>query len=251
MKVLWAIIVIVLVLNTLAFLGLLGWLYNTGRIDKQRIMSARQVFELTIEEEKRQGELAKELEEQSRQQALDIARLESVKDGPITLADRLLAEQQADELSVQRVQRLRRDIDDLRKQLTLAKQLLAKQHEELTAQKESFEQAVAKETKLKNDQDFQQTVKMYQQLKPKQVKQMFQQLLNQDMAGQVVEYLAAMQIRKAAAVIREFKSPAEIVQAADLLQSLRERGLDFSMEDLGNVNQAQQSLAVPNSGDIS
>ena len=195
--------------------------------------------------------MAKELEEQSRQQALEIARLESVKDGPITLADRLVAEQQADELSVQRVQRLRRDIEDLRKQLRLAKQLLAKQHDELTAQRESFKQAVAREAKLKDDQDFQQTVKVYQQLKAKQVKQIFQQLLNQDRGDQVVEYLAAMQIRKAAAVIREFKSPAEVVQAADLLQSLRERGLDFSMEDLGTVNQAQQSLAVPNSGDTS
>ena len=116
---------------------------------------------------------------------------------------------------------------------------------------QSFEQAVSREAKLKEDKDFQQTVKMYQQLKAKQVKQIFQQLLAQGMTGQVVEYLAAMQIRKAAAVIREFKSPNEVVQAANLLQSLRERGLDFSTEDLGNVDQAQQSLAVPNSGDTS
>ena len=118
-------------------------------------------------------------------------------------------------------------------------------------EREKFKDAVAKETQLKDDQDFQQTVQVYQQLKAKQVKQIFQQLLSQDMADHVVEYLAAMQVRKAAAVIREFKSPAEVVQAADLLQSLRERGLDFSMEDLGNAGQAQQSLATPNAGDTS
>ena len=44
MKALWTIIVIVLVLNTLTVLGVLGWLYNTGRIDKQRILRASERY---------------------------------------------------------------------------------------------------------------------------------------------------------------------------------------------------------------
>ncbi len=233
MKAIWTIIMTLLVINALAILGVVGWLYQDGRLNQGRIDKVRDIFELTIEEETLEKQQAQELAEKTRQQALEVARLESVSDGPVTLADRLVAEQQGDELAIQRVERLGREIQDLRRQLRLAKQLLTKQEEELATQRQAFEQAIEKQIKLQENQDFQQAVRMYQQVKPKQAKQMFQRLIQQGKQSQVVEYLAAMQLRKAAGVLKQFKSPQEIAQATDLLQQLRERGIPMELDGLG------------------
>lgn len=228
MRAVWTVISVVLLINTLALAGLVGWLHRTGRLDRQRVHRVRDMFSMTIEEEKQQKLMAQQLEQDSRQQAMEIARLESVSDGPVTLADRLEAEQRGDELAVQRIERLRRDIADMRRQLTLAQQQLDKKNQELAAQQRAFEEAVRAQTQLQEDADFQQTVRMFGQVKPAQAKQMFQELIRQGKKSQVVEYLAAMQLRKAAGVIKTFTSPDEISQATDLLQTLRERGIELA-----------------------
>jgi formate-dependent nitrite reductase cytochrome c552 subunit len=128
---------------------------------------------------------------------------------------------------MQRVERLQRDIADLQRQLGLAKDLLAKQKTDLDAQRKEFEEAVARERDLHARADFAQAVQTYEQLKPKQVKEMFQALMKDGKTRDVIDYLAAMQGRKAAAVLKEFKMPDEIPQATDLVQKLRDRGVDL------------------------
>ena len=235
MKSIWALISILLLLNALLLAGGVGWLYSSGRLDKDRFEQIRDMLTVTIEDEKQQELKAKEIEEQTRQKAMEIVRLESVSDGPITLADRLVAEEQGDELAVQRVERLRRDISDLRRQLALAKDLLAKKHDTLAVQRQEFEQAIEQQTKLKEDEDFQKAVRMYQQIKSKQAKEIFQEMLQRGQLTQVVDYLAAMQLRKAAGVLKQFKSPEEIVQATDLLQHLRLRGIEMTGQGLDGI----------------
>ena len=230
MKTIWTTLCILLLINALLLGAGVAWLVNTGRINQDRIDQIRDMLTLTIAEEEKQAQLALEIEEQTRKQAMDIARLESVSDGPVTLADRLETELQGDELAVQRVERMKRDIADLRRQLRLSQELLAKKHQELESQQQAFDDAVQRQTKLQEDKDFQQTVRMYEQLKAKQAKQMFQELVEQGKAMQVVDYLAAMQLRKAAAVLKEFKTPDEVAQATDLLQRLRERGIEMTAD---------------------
>ncbi len=239
MKTIWTIITILLLINALLLGVGVGWLSNSGRLNQERIDRIRDMLTLTIEQEEKQAQLALELEEQTRQQAMDIARLESVSDGPVTLADRLQTELQGDELAAQRVERMKRDIADLRRQLRLSQELLAKKHQEMQSQQQVFDDAVQRQTKLQEDKDFQQTVRMYEQLKAKQTKQMFQELVGQGKARQVVDYLAAMQLRKAAAVLKEFKSPDEVAQATDLLQRLRERGIEMTADGQLRPNAAE------------
>jgi hypothetical protein len=54
-----------------------------------------------------------------------------------------------------------------------------------------------------------------------------------------VDYLAAMQMRKAAGVLKEFKTPQEVAQASELLELLRRRGVD----PIAGNTQPQQSKA--------
>jgi len=233
-KALWTVISVVLLINVLLLAAGVGWLHRTGRLGQQRVDRVREMFSKTIKAEEQEVLKAKELEEQTRKQAQEIARLESVSDGPVTLIDRLQAEQRGDELAAQRVARLRRDISDMRRQLRLAKRLLAEKHETLKTERRAFEEAVERQLKLREDEDFQQTVRMYQGLKAKQAKQMFQRLIGQGKIGQVVEYLSAMQMRKATAVLKQFKSPEEVKQATDLLQKLRERGIELIQDGVGS-----------------
>lgn len=248
MRAVWTVVSVVLLINTLLLGAAVGWLVHTGRLDQARIYRVRDMLSLTIAQEEQQEWVAKQLEEQSRQKVMEIARLESVNDGPITLADRLIAEQRGDELAEQRIARLRRDILDMRNQLRLAKEQLIKKEAGLSAQRTAFEQAVAKQVRLNVDADFRKALQMIQQVKPDQAKQIFQQLVRIGKKSQVVDYLAAMQPRKAAAVMKSFKTPQEIVQATDLLQALQDRGIGLAVGGLDGPRQPKQSLNDDQSG---
>lgn len=231
MKSLWTALSLLLLLHAMALVGFVGWLKVSGRLDRQRLVRTREIYTLTLAQEKQQAEQATQLASETKAKALEAARLESIAaNGAVSLAERLKADQQADDMAMQRVERLQRDIADLRRQLVLAKDLLAKQKAELEAQRQEFEAAAKRERDLHDQADFQQAVQTYEQLKPRQVKEMFQTLIKEGKTRDVIDYLAAMQLRKAAAVLKEFKTPEEIPQATDLVQRLRERGVDPPLE---------------------
>ena len=225
MKTLWTAVTTVLILNVLALIGGIGILYATGRLDGDRVRGIVETLKMTIEEEDEQQALAGQLEEQNRLQAVEASRLNAVRHGPVTLADQLKTTHDSEDTSLHIANRMRRDIADLQRQVEIAKQLIAKQRETLTAEREAFDEMAKRHAEPKDDQDFRHAVAMYEKLKPKMAKQMFIRLLNDNKTQQVVNYLAAMKMRKAAAVLNEFKSPPEIVQATELIQQLRDRGM--------------------------
>ncbi len=218
-------ILLLLALHFVALLGVVGWLAGTGRLDKQRVHQVVDTFKLTISQAQQQQQEAEQQAKQAQEKAEQAARLEAVADGPRTLQDHLAAEQRTDALAMHRVERIERETDDLRQQIERAKKLISKQKQELQQERDKFEQAVKKHNEQKASEDFQQTVKMYEQLKPDQAKQMFQDLIAQGETDRVVDYLAEMQLRKAAKVLQQFKSDQEIQQATLLLEKLRNRGV--------------------------
>ncbi|MEX0655196.1 MAG: hypothetical protein WD534_13170 [Phycisphaeraceae bacterium] len=224
-------ILLLLVVHLLAAVGFVGWLYQSDRLDRDRVQRVVALFELTITEEQRQQAEADRLAQETRRQAEQIARMEAVADGPRTLQDRLAMERQSDEVAQQRLERLQRETEDLRRQITRAQTQIAREREELQAQRETFEAALEREQEQREDEDFQQTVQMYEQLRPRQVKQMFQQLMADGETDQVVDYLAAMQLRQAGRVVQEFKEEDEIPAATELLEQLRRRGVNLLTGD--------------------
>lgn len=226
MKTLRAGLLLLLVLHLLAAAGFAAWLGTSGRLSRGRLKQTANLFKLTVAEEARQTDLAQKLEEETRAKAEDAARLERVGQGPPPLAERLAGDEQRQEIALQRVERMQREKEDLVRQLQAAKDLIAKQQADLEGQRREFAEARAAEVKLRDDRDFRQAVEMYEQLRPKQAKEMFQDLLRKKQEPQVVDYLAAMQLRKAAAVLKEFKTPEEVAQATGLVQRLRARGVE-------------------------
>ncbi len=219
-------VALLLLLHFLALAGVVGWLRGSGRLNKARAMQVVQIFKPTLEDEKKAQEQADQTAKDAAVKAQEIARMNKVAAGPLTLEDRIRAESESDDIATQRYERLQRETADLRHQLEMAKVLLNQQKVDLDVQRKAIADAAARQDKLLADQTFQQTVAMYEQLKATQVKQMFVELLKQGKTQQVLDYLTAMQQRKAGAVFKEFKTPDEIAQVADLLERLRARGID-------------------------
>jgi hypothetical protein len=212
-------------INIAAAVMLVGWLGATGRLNKQRVQRVVSLFDDTIAQDKAQRDKAKEQAQEQKQRAERAARLERVKDGPITMQDRLAARQRADEIAMHRLNRMQEETSDLRRQIERAKNRIAEQNDDLQQKREQFEAFVKQRTEQMKTEDFKKTVRMYESLKADKTKRMFQQLLQQGKEDEVVKYLAAMQTRTASSVLEAFETPQEIQQATALVERLRQRGV--------------------------
>jgi hypothetical protein len=226
-KALWNALAIVLLLNALGLLALAAYLHNDGRLSTQRLRDTAAIFALTLEQQQQQEQAAAQQAALETERAVRQEHLRLVADGPVSTRAQIERDHQAEELALLRVQRLREEIHVLQRQLEMARQTVARHKAEHEAQKAAWEQSIADEMQRREDEDFQTTVELYQRLKPAQAKDMFLQLIAAGQSDQIVAYLAAMQQRKAAAVLREFKAPEEIPVAAELLEELRRRGTAF------------------------
>lgn len=226
MKTLWNVFCVMLVLHLLVTVAGIGWLWKEGRLNRERIHRVAAMFKTTIEEEKLAAAAVEAAAAEQKQAQLELVRLEQVSRGPTTVADRLSANQEVDEVSLQKITWLRRAVGDLTTRLESDKQQLQKLKGDLDKERAEFEKKSQARAQVVQDEDFQMAVKFYEQLKPKQTKVMFQEMMSQGRRQQVIDYLASMQLRKAAAVLSEFKEGADVLQATDLLQGLRERGID-------------------------
>lgn len=235
MRTFWTVLSVVLLINFLAAAVFVAWLHQDGRLDQDRLERAVNIFALRIDEEQANAQEEKARLARQAAAAQEAARLERVADAPAQLSQKIAEDQEKDEVALQRLERLRREIQDLQHSNELARRLLTEEREKLDADRKAFTQSVAAENRKRNDTDFLQAVKMYEQLKARQAKEMFQQLLQKNQADQVLDYLSAMQMRKAAAVLKEFKAPNEVAQAAELIQRLRLRGVNMEVDAAGGV----------------
>jgi len=220
----WTAMSVVLVLHLLAGLGLVGWLWRTDRLSRDRLVEAVELFKPTLAEQERLEEQAEAERVEAGAEASREAWLRRVAVGPETVEDRLASQADRDSMEVAVNDRLQREIADLRAQLQRQQRLLAQQRQELAAERQTFRDAVEREQAKRADADFQQAVKTLEGLDAEQAKQMLQQLIASGEESQAVDYLAAMQERRAAAVLREFESAREIEQVTRLIEQLRTRG---------------------------
>jgi len=222
----WNVFVIVLLLHLIAVLGFGAWLYTSGRMDKQRLAAVYEMFKPTVAEQAaEETRLAAEIEAQRINQEKAIRMQKAGKDGQLTLSDRITADRELDEATQLKLDRLDRAKSDIQGQIERAQAALAQQSAQLEAARAEFDAYVAKRTGLMTDEDFKQAVALLSAQKPKQAKAMLQAMLTEGEQERVVNYLAAMQNRIAAKVLAEFKDPAEVEQATELVNALRARGV--------------------------
>lgn len=211
-------------LNLLAAAGFIGWMHMDGRINDERLKQVVDMFRLTIEQEAELEAQAARQTEEAQRKLEQLARLQSVGEGPTTLREELDKKQRADESALIKIDLFNAQNKALREEMERFKSDHTRRVAQLKAEREAFEQSVQQRAEQTEDANFRQVVVLYQTQPAKLTKQAFQSLIRQGQTDQVVEYLAAMSNRKAGKVLSQFKTPEEIEQAAGLLEKLRTRG---------------------------
>ncbi len=226
MKSLLAAFIILILVHLILAVGFVGWLQASNRIDGERVKAVVDMFKPTLDEVDKLKAEAEAAEAQAQAARDQLMRLESVAKGPQTLEDRLAANFEADEFDLHRLERLNAETEAIRRRLDQDKALIADELAALQARQEEFDELVERRTAAMRDEDFNRAVKTLEQLPPNQAKGMIQEYVAAGRMDDAVDYLAAMQLRKSAGILKAFKSEEDIPQAATLLEELRNRGND-------------------------
>lgn len=225
-KSLLAAFIILLLIHLILAVGFVGWLQASNRLDGERMQAVVDMFTPTIDEVEKLRAEAEAAEAEAQAARDQLIRLESVAQGPQTLEDRLTMNFEADEFDLHRLERLNAETEAIRRRLDQDKQLIAKELDELREQQAEFDELVARTTASLRDDDFKRAVATLEQLPAKQAKQVIQQYLADGKTDDAVDYLASMQLRKSAGILKAFKTEEELPQAAMLIDELRNRGAD-------------------------
>lgn len=247
MKTVWNIISVIAVANLLALAGVLLWLKSSDRLDTDRARAVRQMFSTTVTANKAKADAAAKEAEAAK--ALAEAEAKANKP-PLTSSEKLQSRVELTNLDEQRMQRIRREVEDLRTALAREREELDKRWTQLETDRKAFEQLVADSTNGVSDEQFRKSLDVLQGLKAPAAKQLLVQMLNdtgganpatgaQDGAQasaqvnasglrdqrmkRVTEYLNAMDERARGKIMAEFTKDDPAL-AAELLDALRRHG---------------------------
>lgn len=227
MKTAWNIISFLAVTHVLALALFAMWLWQSDRLDADRMQMLRETFSETVTRaelaaHEQQQQLEHEREEEEHEQRL--------QQSPMSAGELLHRIDQLEELE----RRTMRRIEDARRfhneQFAQAMQEIEQRREELEAERAAWEESVAAAQARLEDEQFTKTVQQYESVQPRQGKNMMMELIADGDMEQAVAYLDAMNPRAASKILGEFRTDAEIQLATELLEELRRFGLDAELE---------------------
>ncbi len=214
---------LVLIINLIAGAGFVGWLAMSGRLDKQRVQQTVDMYRVTVDQQAAdEARLQEEAEEQAalEQEAI---RMEQVAGGPLTPEQVLNSLHDVDAYYDQLIKRRDAEVTAIQRQIDSTRAMVEAQYAQLEAERAEFQALQERWLEASQEEDFKQAVAMLEGIPARQAKQVLQDMLGRGEEQQVVSYLAAMDERKANGVLKEFKTPEEVAQAAQLIEQVRLR----------------------------
>jgi BMFP domain-containing protein YqiC len=212
MKKLFTVLMLTLAMNFLALAGGVGWLYQHGQIDKEKIAAIKEIL------------FPKPAETPTTQPSEDpttqpIMRLEELlaKATGRSASEQVEFIQHAFDAQMAILDRRQRELIDLQRQVDLSKQQMTKDLTSLQQRKQALDAREQEATRLASDTGFQDSLNLYNTMPSKQVKTIFMGLDDTT----VKNYLEAMQPRTAAKIIKEFKSADETARIEKILEQMR------------------------------
>lgn len=227
MKKLWNILVLALAVNFLALLAGLGYLYQSKRLDRERVRAIREVlFPPRVETPTDVATTQPSGKGATTQPVLKLEELLAAHTGR-PAAEQAQFLQRTFDSRMAELDRRQRDVEALHDLVRNAEAKLAQDRLQFEAKLAALEAREQEATRLAADKGFQDALKLYGTMKPKQVKEVFATLPD----DVVVRYLRAMESRDASKVIKEFKSPAELERLKVLMERVRSADAAASAED--------------------
>ncbi len=220
MKKLIKAILIVAIINLLAVFAGAGWLFSSGRVDKARILRMTELFVEPVEVEQaklkaEQERIKKELAEQEK----------PIPELALNTEERNKVRVEMTQIDRQRLERMKREVKDLQATLRRERQLIEQDRVAFEQEKAAFEQMRQRLAGLEGGKQFQKSLASIAGMKPKDAKTILSTLLDDGKIEEVITYLSAMDDRVRTAIMTEFVKAGEEELAADLLESIRQRGI--------------------------
>lgn len=217
MKRIWDLLVLTLAVNFLLAAGAIGWLYKSGRLNKERAVKIKQVvFPPPDPPAAPTTQPVVETENHSREQ-LDALL---AKHANLPAGQQAEFIRQAFDSQLAELDRRTRELGDLKSQIDLANSKLAADRTALDADRKKLTEQQEQAKKLATDQGFQDSLTLYNSMPAKQVKSIFM-TLNDDA---MTQYLRAMDSMAAGKIIKEFKTPDELDRVQRILEQMRKGG---------------------------
>jgi len=211
MKRLWDVLVLTLAVNFLALAGLIGWLYQGGHLDKQRIASVKEILFPPPAAPTTQPSI-----DPTTRPVLQLDEL-LARHSNMSAGEQVDFIRQTFDTNMAQLDRRARELSDLQAQIDLANAKLISDRAALDADRKKLTDDQDKARKLASDQGFQDSLNLYNTMPSKQVKTIFM-TLNDDA---VLQYMQAMDSRTAGKVIKEFKTPEETERVQRILERMR------------------------------
>jgi hypothetical protein len=214
MKKLLTAITATLALNFLAVAGGVGYLAKTGRLDREKVFAIKDMlFPKPAPEQPATQPAA----DPTTQPTLRLEELLRQRTG-YTAGEQVEFIRQAFDAQAVQLDRRTRELQDLQRQIDLAKAQVARDREQLDAEQKALRQREQRETQQASDKGFQDSLALYQSMPGKQVKAIFMGLSDEV----VIRYLQAMPPSTAKKVIKEFKTPEETARIQAVMEKMRQ-----------------------------
>jgi len=211
MKKIVQVLSMVLAINFLAVLGGVGWLCQSGHLDRTKAQAVKQLlFPTTATTEPTTEPSAAPVT----QPFVNLDDLLAKHAGKRAGEQVEVIQQSFDEQSAQ-LDRRKRELDALAEQVAREQKHLADAGTALEQARKQLDEREKADESRAADKGFQDTLKLYNSMPAPQVKKVFMSLPVET----VVNYLQAMQPRTAAKIIKEFKTKDE----TDLIQKVMEK----------------------------
>jgi flagellar motility protein MotE (MotC chaperone) len=212
MKKLFFVLILTLAMNFLALGGAVGYLFQSGKLDKAKIAKVREI----IFPPPGTAATTKPSAASAAPQPLNLANLLDKHSGSvIEQVDFIRRTVDAQMLELDRRQR---ELADLKRQVDLANQKLAADRTALEKREKDLTDREQAAQKLQNDTGFQNSLAIYNAMPSKQVKSIFMTLGE----ATVQQYLTAMDTRTAGKIIKEFKTADETAFIQRVLERIRQ-----------------------------
>ena len=221
-------------LNALLLLGGAAWLWQTGRLDLERL---REITAMLATPAGAEAATSEETDDTDAPPA----------DGPppdgTTSVQRVRHQQRAALREQQQRQRLEDERRMLQQELNLAVDLLNRLQADIDKERAAHREAAERAARRRNDEQFRQIVTMYESIPPKQAKDMLILLMRDGKRDDAIAYLNAMQDRPKSKILAAFKTDAELALATELLEGLK--SLEPAPEPTGDNADADDPGPAP------
>ena len=213
MKKLFNAITLVLAINLLAVAGGIGYLVQTKQLDKEKLLAIKAiVFPAPVDE----VATTQPADAATTQPTARLDELLARRTG-MTIGQQVDYLQETFDAQTKQLDRRRRELDDLQRQIELAKIQVARDRERVNADGATLTAERDEAERLAADQGFQDSLAMYQSMPGRQVKSIFM-TLGDDV---VIRYLQAMGPGAAKKILKEYKSPEEVGRVQSIMEKMR------------------------------